>query len=64
MTNEEMLLIAVLVWLVSFVLALVIFLFDDRIKPENYIKTLVIASLPVVNTVFVVLHNIVGWLKK
>lgn len=62
MTNEEMM-IVVYVWLVSLVMTLAIFVLDDRVNSENYTKTLVFASLPVVNTVFV-LRNIVGWFKK
>ena len=62
MTNEEMM-IVVYVWLVSLVMTLAIFVLDDRVNSENYTKTLVFASLPVVNTV-VVLRNIVGWFKN
>lgn len=62
MTNEEMM-IVVYVWLVSLVMTLAIFVLDDRVNSENYTKTLVFASLPVVNTVFV-LRNIVGWFKN
>ena len=62
MQNEEMM-IVVYVWLVSLVMTLAIFVLDDRVNSENYTKTLVFASLPVVNTVFV-LRNIVGWFKN
>ena len=62
MQNEEMM-IVVYVWLVSLVMTLAIFVLDDLVNSENYIKTLVFASLPVVNTVFV-LRNIVGWFKN
>ncbi len=62
MSNNEMIL-AVFVWLVSLVMTLAIFVLDDRVNSDNYIKTLVFASLPVVNTVFV-LRSIIGWFKN
>ena len=41
------------VWLVSSIFTLMIFALDERIKPDNVVKTILFATIPVVNTAFV-----------
>ena len=41
------------VWLVSSIFTLMIFALDERIKPDNVVKTILFAAIPVVNTAFV-----------
>ena len=50
-------------WLVSTVLTLMIFALDERIKPDNAIKTILFAAIPVVNTAFV-FRTFISWFKN
>ena len=50
-------------WLVSTVLTLMIFALDERIKPDNAIKTILFATIPVVNTAFV-FRTFISWFKN
>lgn len=60
MTFEDM---VFAVWIVSFVLTLMIFALDERIKPDNAIKTILFAAIPVVNTAFV-FRTFISWCKN
>jgi hypothetical protein len=51
------------VWIVSSVLTLMIFALDERIKPDNAIKTILFAAIPVVNTAFV-FRTFISWCKN
>ena len=50
-------------WLVSTVLTLMIFALDERIKPDNAIKTILFATIPVVNTAFV-FRTFISWFNN
>lgn len=52
-----------MVWLISTVLTLMIFALDERIKPDNVIKTILFAAIPVVNTAFV-FRTFISWFKN
>ena len=52
-----------MVWLISTVLTLMIFALDERIKPDNAIKTILFAAIPVVNTAFV-FRTFISWCKN
>ena len=51
------------VWLISTVLTLMIFALDERFKPDNAIKTILFAAIPVVNTAFVI-RTFISWFKN
>ena len=52
-----------MVWLISTGLTLMIFALDERIKPDNAIKTILFAAIPVVNTAFV-FRTFISWCKN
>lgn len=60
MSFEGMLFI---IWIVSSILTLMIFALDERIKPDNAIKTGVFAAIPIVNTVFMI-RMVISWFKN
>lgn len=60
MTFEGMLLI---IWIVSSFVTLMIFALDERIKPDNVIKTILFAAIPAVNTAFV-FRTFLSWFKN
>lgn len=60
MTFEDM---VFAVWIVSSVLTLMIFALDERFKPDNAIKTILFAAIPVVNTAFV-FRTFLSWFKN
>lgn len=51
------------IWIVSTFLTLMIFALDERIKPDNVIKTILFAAIPVVNTAFV-FRTFISWFKN
>lgn len=51
------------IWIVSSFLTLMIFALDERIKPDNAIKTVLFAAIPVVNTAFV-FRTFISWFKN
>ena len=60
MSFEGMLFI---IWIVSSFVTLMIFALDERIKPDNAIKTILFATIPVVNTAFV-FRTFLSWFKN
>ena len=60
MSFEGMLFI---IWIVSSFMTLMIFALDERIKPDNVIKTILFAAIPVVNTAFV-FRTFLSWFKN
>ena len=61
MMFEGMLFITI--WIVSSFMTLMIFALDERIKPDNAIKTILFAAIPVVNTAFV-FRTFLSWFKN
>ena len=61
MMFEGMLFITI--WIVSSFMTLMIFALDERIKPDNVIKTILFAAIPVVNTAFV-FRTFLSWFKN
>ena len=51
------------IWTVSSFMTLMIFALDERIKPDNVIKTILFAAIPIVNTAFV-FRNFLSWFKN
>ena len=51
------------IWIVSSFLTLMIFALDERIKPDNAIKTVLFVAIPVVNTAFV-FRTFLSWFKN
>ena len=51
------------IWIVSTFLTLMIFAIDERIKPDNVIKTILFAAIPIVNTAFV-FRTFLSWFKN
>lgn len=51
------------IWIVSSFLTLMIFALDERIKPDNAIKTVLFAAIPIVNTAFV-FRTFLSWCKN
>ena len=51
------------IWIVSSFLTLMIFALDERIKPDNVIKTILFAAIPIVNTTFV-FRTFLSWFKN
>ena len=60
MSFEGMLFI---IWIVSSFVTLMIFALDERIKPDNAIKTILFATIPVVNTAFA-FRTFLSWFKN
>lgn len=60
MTFEDMVFAS---WIVSSFLTMMIFALDERIKPDNAIKTILFAAIPVVNTAFV-FRTFISWFKN
>lgn len=52
-----------IIWIVSSFMTLMIFALDERIKPDNAIKTVLFAAIPVVNTAFV-FRTFLSWFKN
>ena len=52
-----------MVWLISTVLTLMIFALDELIMPDNVIKTILFAAIPIVNTTFV-FRTFLSWFKN
>ena len=61
MMFEGMLFITI--WIVSSFMTLMIFALDERIKPDNAIKTVLFATIPIVNTAFV-FRTFLSWFKN
>ena len=51
------------IWIVSSFLTLTLFALDERIKPDNVIKTILFAAIPIVNTTFV-FRTFLSWFKN
>ena len=51
------------IWIVSSFLTLTLFALDERIKPDNVIKTILFAAIPIVNTTFV-FRAFLSWFKN
>ncbi len=52
-----------IIWIVSSFMTLMIFALDERIKPDNVIKTILFAVIPIVNTTFV-FRAFLSWFKN
>ncbi len=52
-----------IIWIVSSFMTLMIFALDERIKPDNVIKTILFAAIPIVNTTFV-FRTFLSWFKN
>ena len=51
------------IWIVSSFMTLMIFALDERIKPDNAIKTILFAAIPIVSTAFV-FRTFLSWFKN
>lgn len=52
-----------IIWIVSSFMTLMIFALDERIEPDNVIKTILFAAIPIVNTTFV-FRTFLSWFKN
>ena len=52
-----------IIWIVSSFMTLMIFALDERIEPDNAIKTILFAAIPIVNTTFV-FRTFLSWFKN